>query len=210
VSAFRAIKSNEGRAPVPFDPVSIGAMRAAIDPEERAKEKEEGKPTYEVFFPGPMYFHCLLNRSLVEGFRGSQGAKDMPVEYSAYKFNRPLITNCGEWNNRLCVMDRRSFLYFKQWLTFMKFVDRGRRLVFVPVFEQAAILDPFLLDGPSKEIKAESATVFCPMCKDWRLKPKLAEGVKKEESPEKIELEFVEPLPESLKELERLASELSI
>ena len=210
MSGFKIIPSIEGRLRVPFEPVRIGSIKAAVDPEERAKEKEAGKPTYEVFFPGPMYFHILIDRSLVSGFREHTSSAGMPLEHSSYKFRRPLISNCGEWSDTLCVMDRRSFLYFKQWMTSMKFVDRGRKLVFVPVFEQAALLDPFLLDGPGKEIVAESATVFCPMCKDWRLKPKASAGVEKAEAPAKIELEFVEPLPESLENLTKLASELEV
>lgn len=215
MSPFEVVPSTEGRDVVGIVPKSFASLRPHPSEEKEKQEQYKGRPVYDVFLPGPLYFHALLDRSLVEGFRTAASSqetpiwRDLPIQYSVWKFRRPLITNCGEWSNLLCVMDRRSFVYFKQWLAGINFVDRGRRLVFLTAFEQAAILDPFLLDGQN-QIVAERITVLCPMCKEWHAKPSTYAGIEKSAAPAKIELVFEKPLPEMLKALEQLAEELRV
>jgi hypothetical protein len=193
------IYSAEGNAPVPGGiPVSFASLHP----------KDGKQLDYSVFFPGPLYFHVMINRSLVEGFRDQYGRKHgLPIQYSVFKFKRPLITHCGEWGEMLCVMDSRSFLYFRQWLGNMKFLNRDRKLLYMAAFELTAILDPFLLDG-GNQIVPETATVLCPVCQLFHVKPKLWEGVAKESAPPFIELIFTKPLPDTLENLEQMAGQL--
>jgi hypothetical protein len=106
-------------------------------------------------------------------------------------------------------MDSRSFLYFKQWLNGLRFVNRVQRLVFITAFEQAAIMDPFMLDSQDKLVP-ETVTILAPICKDWHTKPKHFAGVEKAAAPALIELAFVKPLPETLETLDLLADQLKI
>jgi hypothetical protein len=217
MKACERVVSAEGLAPVPVDmPESFASLRPSPDEETRKREREEGKVRYDFFFPGPLYYYAMIGRSLVEGFRDQVGRKqDLPLQYSVFRFRRPLISQCGEWGSMLCVMDSRSFLYFKQWLNGMRFVNRTQRLVFITAFEQAAILDPFLLDGQNK-IVSEAVTILAPICKEWHVKPKLFAGIpkdektKKSEAPALVELDFVKPLPETLETLDLLADQLKI
>ena len=217
MKACERVISAEGLAPVPGDiPESFASLRPDPDEETRKKERAEGKVRYDFFFPGPLYAYALINRSLVEGFRDQAGRRqDLPLQYSVFRFRRPLVSQCGEWGNMLCVMDTRSFLYFKQWLNGMRFVNRAKRLVFITAFEQAAILDPFLLDGRNKLV-SEAATILAPICKEWHAKPKLFAGIAKDEKTQKseapamIELDFVEPLSETLETLELIADKLKV
>jgi hypothetical protein len=217
MKACERVISAEGLAPVPVDiPESFASLRPDPDEEKRKKEREEGRICYDFFLPGPLYSFALIDRSLVEGFRNQAGRpRDLLLRYSVFKFGRPLISHCGEWGSMLCVMDTRSFLYFKAWLNGMRFVNRAKRLVFITAFEQAAILDPFLLDGKN-EIVSDAVTVLAPICKEWHAKPKLFAGIakdektRKSEAPASIELDFVKPLPETLETLDLLADQLKI
>jgi len=211
------VVSDEGLAPVPVDiPESFASLRPDPDEATRKKERAEGKVRYDFFLPGPLYSYALINRSLVEGFRDqAERPQDLLLQYSVFRFRRPLVTHCGEWGNMLCVMDSRSFLYFKQWLNRMRFVNRATRLIFITAFEQAAILDPFRLDGRN-EIVSDAVTILAPVCKEWHVKPKLFAGIDKDEKTQKseapalIELDFVKPLPETLETLDLLADQLKI
>jgi len=221
MNPFEIIPSTEGRSVVGIAPSSFASLRPHPSEEKEKQEHssrvggEVGRAVYDVFLPGPLYFHALLDRSLVEGFRAAADKqedpvwRELPIQYAVWKFRRPLIANCGEWSNLICIMDRRSFVYFKQWLAGINFVDRARRLVFLNAFEQAAILDPFLLDGRN-QIVAERVTVLCPICKEWHAKPSTYAGIEKSSAPAKVELVFEKPLPEMLKTLEQLAEELKV
>jgi hypothetical protein len=219
MTPFEQVPSAEGRGTIGITPTSFSSMRPKFPPIGGETEREvvslNGKPVYEFFLPGPMYFHAMLEQSLVEGFRktadnqSSPEWRSLPIQYEVWKFRRPLIMNCGAWNEMICVMDRLSFLYFKQWLSGLTLVDRGRKLVFISSFEQAAILDPFELDGRKNQVP-ESVSVLCPICKEWHIKPATYMGVDKMRAPEKIQLEFTKPLPHMLENLEELARTLSV
>ena len=211
MKACERVISSEGLAPVPGDiPVSFASLRPDPDEEVRKRARAEGKVRYDFFLPGPLYFYALIERSLVEGFRDQLGRpQDLLLQYSVFKFRRPLVASCGEWGSLLCAMDSRSFLYFKQWLNRMRFVNRTKRLVFITAFEQAAILDPFALDGQNKLVP-EAVTVLSPICKDWHARPKYFAGVEKEGSPALVELDFGKPLPETLETLDLLADQLKV
>lgn len=166
---------------------------ALYDDKGRMSVSNYRKHGYEVFSPGPIYSHTLLDRSIVQGFRDQRPGGPNKIEYSVWEFQRPVVEGCGTWTNLLCVMDTGNFQQMLHWMTSLKLIDHQRKLLHIPSPEQAAILDPFLLDQYDDKIPT-AITVICPVCQKWHVRPEEWKGVKlKELAPDRVKLTRTDP-----------------
>lgn len=111
------------------------------------------KEGYEVFSLGPIYVYGEIPESLPETFARSKpqfGQPKLDTKSTQLRFDRIVVESCLEWGPMLDVMDKTSYLWFKQWIQSFTFMNREKKLVLFPRIYSATITDPIALDKCGK------------------------------------------------------------
>lgn len=107
------------------------------------------KEGYEVFSLGPMYVYGEIPESLPEAFARSKpqpGQPKLDTRSTQLRFDRIVVESCTDWGSMLDIMDKDSYMWFKQWIQSFTFMNREKKMVLFPRIYSATVTDPLSLD----------------------------------------------------------------
>lgn len=177
--------SNKPRLPAP--PASLRTKGALL-----SDYRKEG---YEVFSLGPLYVYGEIPESLPEKFAQSKqpNQPNLKTESTQIIFDRTVVGSCLEWSNMLDVMDRESYLWFKQWIMAFTFMNREKKLALFPRIYSAPILDPIALTQRGRHVP-DAIEIWSVATSKWSLVPATKKGILKNgDIPSQVAMMFGPP-----------------
>lgn len=155
--------------------------------------KELTEERFSVFALGPVYVYGGVKEDLVATFVTERHPnRPSDVLATTAKFDRPVLTQCREWNHILGIMDTTCFQFFKTWMLGLQLVVE-RRDFFVVRHHLAPVLDPFMLDRQGVAMSV-GLDVFCLSGMTYQIVPR--SGLTSfEQATEIVDLRFWPPEP---------------
>jgi hypothetical protein len=146
----------------------LSAPKYSNQPESLAKLREAGYVAYSL---APLYAHVGVEDYIPGRFAAEDTMKGHPGEVHGMilQFKHLVVARCGEWGMKVDVMDEKSYSAFQVWLLAQFFVDRVKKLVYIPMFCPAPVADPLAYAAGKRE--PATLDVFSFECAKGRMSP---------------------------------------